>query len=73
MPFLSPSGARLPPLAYLLADQAAPRRHVARHLGISLRTLQRYIATDHAPRAVQLALWFESHWGMAAMQSQAFK
>jgi hypothetical protein len=42
MPFLSPSAARLPPLAELLADQTEPRRRIARHLGISLRTLQRY-------------------------------
>ncbi|MBS0340397.1 MAG: helix-turn-helix domain-containing protein [Proteobacteria bacterium] len=52
MPFLAPSAARLPPLAYLLADQLAPRKKIARHLGLSLRTLQRYIAAGHAPRAV---------------------
>ncbi|SFM91688.1 hypothetical protein SAMN05444747_11113 [Variovorax sp. OV329] len=53
MPFLAPSAARLPPLAYLLADQVAPRKAIARHLGLSFRTLQRYQASRPAatPRA----------------------
>jgi len=63
MPFLSPSSARLLPLAYLLADQVEPRKKIARHLGLSLRTLQRHIANGQAPHAVQLALGFESRWG----------
>ena len=73
MPFLAPSFARLPPLAYLLADQTEPRKTIARHLGVSLRTLQRYQASGNAPRAIYLALWFESRWGiMAALHAQAF-
>ena len=52
MPFLAPSFARLPPLAYLLADQVESRKHIARHLGVSLRTLQRYQASGNAPRGV---------------------
>jgi uncharacterized membrane protein YkvA (DUF1232 family) len=60
MPFLSPSAARVPPLSFLLADQVEPPRHIARHLGLSLRTLQRYAASGNAPRAAYLALWFES-------------
>lgn len=72
MPFLAPSFARLPPLDYLLADQLEPRKKIASHLGVSLRTLQRYQASGNAPRAVYLALWFESHWGMAALQTQAY-
>lgn len=45
MPFLSPSAARVPPLSFLLADQTEPPRRGARHLGVSLRTLQRYAAS----------------------------
>jgi hypothetical protein len=56
MPCLAPSFARLPPLAYLLADQMESRKNIARHLGVSLRTLQRYQASSNAPRAVYLAL-----------------
>ena len=72
MPFLAPSFARLPPLDYLLADQMESRKHIARHLGVSLRTLQRYQASGNAPRAVYLTLWFESRWGMAALHTQAY-
>ena len=72
MPFLAPSFARLPPLAYLLDDQSESRRKIARHLGVSFRTLQRYQASGNAPRAVYLALWFESRWGMAALHTQAY-
>jgi len=71
MPFLAPSFARLPPLAYLLADQVEPRKNIARHLGVSLRTLQRYQASGNAPRAVYLTLWFESRWGLSALHAQA--
>ena len=72
MPFLAPTFARLPPLSFLLADQMEPRKNIARHLGVSLRTLQRYQASGNAPRAIYLALWFESRWGMAALHTQAF-
>lgn len=72
MPFLAPSFARLPPLAYLLADQMESRKNIARHLGVSLRTLQRYQASGNAPRAVYLTLWFESRWGLATLHAQAF-
>ncbi|MDR6859835.1 hypothetical protein [Variovorax guangxiensis] len=71
MPFLSPSAARVPPLSFLLADQTEPPRHIARHLGVSLRTLQRYAASGNAPRAVYLALWFESSWGLGTLHAQA--
>ena len=67
MPFLSPSAARVPPLSFLLADQVEPPRHIARHLGLSLRTLQRYAASGNAPRAVYPTLWFESRWGLSTL------
>lgn len=44
---------------------------MARHLGVSLRSLQRYPARGHAPRAIYLALWFESRWGMSALHEKA--
>ncbi|MDM0085068.1 hypothetical protein QTI17_31220 [Variovorax sp. J31P179] len=72
MPFLAPSFARLPPLVYLLDDQVESREKIARHLGVSFRTLQRYQASGNAPRAVYLALWFESRWGMVALHTQAY-
>ncbi|MGR4869964.1 hypothetical protein ACIPRI_13975 [Variovorax sp. LARHSF232] len=62
MPFRAPSAARMPPLDFLLADQIASPQRIARHLGVSLRSLQRWRASGNAPRAVYLALWFESRW-----------
>jgi len=72
MPFLAPSPARLPPFSLLLNNQTEPQAKVARHLGVSLRTLQRYKARDYSPRSVYLTLWFESRWGMSALQEKAF-
>ena len=72
MPFLAPTFARLPPLDFLLADQMESRQKIARHLGVSLRTLQRYQARGNAPRAVYLTPWFESRWGRAALDAQTF-
>ena len=63
MPLRAPSAARMPPLDFLLADQMAPPKRIARHLGVSLRSLQRWRASGNAPRAVYLALWFETRWG----------
>ena len=59
MPFRAPSTARMPPLDFLLADPMAPPERIARHLGVSLRSLQRWRASGNRPRAVHLALWFE--------------
>jgi len=70
MPFHSPSGAQMPPLSILLADTHETPATIARHLGVSRRTLQRYIAADQAPRPVMLALWVESRWGRAAAPLQ---
>ena len=40
---------------------------------MSLRTLQRYAASGNAPRAIYLALWFESSWGLGTLHAQAVK
>ena len=70
MPFLAPPPAWLLPLSFLLNDQTEPQKKVARHLGVSLRTLQRYKARDNAPRAVYLANWFESRWEKSALHGK---
>jgi predicted metal-dependent HD superfamily phosphohydrolase len=62
----------MPPLDFLLSDQMEPPEHIARHLGVSLRSLQRWRASGNAPRAIYLALWCESRWGMSALHAQAF-
>lgn len=67
--FLAPR--QLPPLSYLLDDLPAAPRAVARHLGVSWRTLQRWIKREQAPRAALLALFFESRWGRSALDAKA--
>lgn len=67
--FRSPNG--LPPLSFMLADLPATPAQVARHLAITPRTMQRYMATDQAPRAVMLALFWETRWGRSVADTEA--
>lgn len=69
--FRAPSQAGLPSLATMLADLPATRAQAAKHLGITTRTLQRYIESDCAPRAVMLALFWETRWGRSAADCEA--
>lgn len=69
--FRSPRGAQLPSLHLMLQDLAASHDQIARHLGITRRTLQRYIQADSAPRAVMLALFWETRWGRSAADTEA--
>lgn len=61
-----------PPLSFLLDDVPARPAQVARHLGLTLRTLERYRAAEQAPRAVMLALFWESRWGVSLADTVAF-
>lgn len=62
---------QLPPLSLLLDDLPTRcARKIARHLGISTRTLKRYQVEDQAPRVVLLALFFETRWGRSLMDSE---
>ncbi len=69
--FRAPSQAGLPSLAYLVDDLPRDRKKIARHLGISQRTLDRYIQAEQAPRAVMLALFWETRWGRSAADCEA--
>lgn len=61
-----------PPLSYLLNDIfERDLKKVAKHLGVTLQTLQRWQLTDEAPRAALLALFFESRWGYSLMYTTA--
>lgn len=58
----------LPPFADLLRaslDRQNTPDDIARHLGITRRTLARWQAQGDAPRAVLLVLYWESHYGRA--------
>lgn len=61
-----------PPLSYLLDDifERDPKK-VAKHLGVTVQTLERWKATDDAPRAALLALFYESQWGYSLVATTA--
>lgn len=62
-----------PPLSYLLDDLLTrDPRAIARHLGVSLRTFERWKQADNAPRAVLLALFYETRWGHSLLEATAF-
>lgn len=55
----------------MLADLPATRHQVARHLGISTVTLNRYLKANQAPRPIMLALFWETRWGRSAADTEA--
>ncbi|MGA8787255.1 MAG: hypothetical protein WB542_18165 [Polaromonas sp.] len=69
--FRSPKMAGLPALSLMLADLPAHHDQIARHLGISPRTLANYVRAGQAPRAVMLALFWETRWGRSAADTEA--
>lgn len=69
--FIAPTAANVPPFSFLLGAMPGTPAQVARHLGVSARTLARWRAADQAPRAVMLALFFESRWGLSAVNAHA--
>lgn len=68
---LAPS--QLPPLSMLIDDLHGDRspESIARHLGVSALTVRRWIKSDQAPRAAMLALFWETRWGLSALDAQA--
>ncbi len=44
---------------------------VARHLGITVPTVEKYAKTENAPRAAMLALFWETRWGRSAADVEA--
>lgn len=70
--FKAPSQAGLPPFSFLLDDMPASHAKVARHLGISERTIDRYWKDNQAPRSVMLALFWESRWGQSVVETDAY-
>lgn len=61
-----------PPLSVMLDDMGRPApAHVARALGVSVRSVRRWMAADAAPRPVMLALFWVTRWGLSAVDAQA--
>lgn len=64
---------QLPPLSILLDDQLTRNASaLAKHVGVSVRTLDRYKKAEYAPRAVMLSLFYESQWGYGLLESTAY-
>jgi hypothetical protein len=62
----------LPPLSSILDDIGRPEpRQLARALGVSERTIRRWIAHDRAPRTAHLSLYWLTRWGMSAVDAEA--
>jgi hypothetical protein len=63
----------LPPLSVLIDDLHGPRSpdSVGQHLGVSALTVRRWMDKDEAPRAAALALFWETRWGLSALDAQA--
>ncbi|WP_367068621.1 hypothetical protein [Oryzisolibacter sp. LB2S] len=52
-------------------DLGASPAQVAKLLGITERTMRRYLQADDAPRPVLLALFWETRWGRSAADCDA--
>jgi hypothetical protein len=61
-----------PPIGLLLEDlPTRDARAIARHLGISARTLARWQRSNDAPRLAHLALFWETRWGLSVAHCDA--
>lgn len=68
--YLSPTHARLPHVCTLLDALPGNDRQKARMLGLSYSTIQKYRRSGQAPRAVMLALFWESPYGASVIYSE---
>ncbi len=64
---------QLPPLSMMLDDIGRPSpAAVARALGVSARSMRRWIAADAAPRSVLAALFWLTRWGVSQIDADAY-
>ncbi|CAN7306023.1 hypothetical protein [Acidovorax delafieldii] len=69
MKYLAPRS--IPALSQLLPDLGQPSpREIARYLDVSERTVYGWKATDNAPRSALLALFWESSYGLSALDAE---
>ena len=69
--FRAPYFAHLPHFSTILDNVPGSIDQKAKLLGISVSTLRKYRAAGQAPRAIHLALFWESVWGISLMDSTA--
>lgn len=61
-----------PPIGLMLDDlPTRDTQRIARHLGVTARTLARWAATGNAPRLAHLALFWETRWGLSVAHCHA--
>lgn len=71
MKYLAPRA--LPALSQLLPALGNPSpREIARYLDVTERTVYAWKAADLAPKAAQLALFWESSYGLSALDAELF-
>lgn len=71
MKYLAPRA--LPALSQLLPDLGNPSpREIARYLDVTERTVYGWKAADQLPKAAQLALFWESSYGLSALDAELF-
>lgn len=68
--FRSPN--QTPPFGVMLDDlPTRDAERIARHLGVTARTLARWSRDDTAPRLARLALFWETRWGLSVAHCEA--
>ncbi|TYK69938.1 hypothetical protein FSY59_16625 [Comamonas sp. Z3] len=70
--FRAPYPAHLPHLKYILDDLRYSDAQLARLLDLKPATIKKYRREGQAPRAVHLALFWESRWGISTIDAIAF-
>lgn len=68
--FRAPKPSQLPHLHTVIQNIGYPLPTVADYLDISTATMRRYIREGQAPRAVMLALFWESQWGYSVIECE---
>ena len=67
----APYPAHLPHLMYILDDLQYDDKQLAKLLDLKPSTIKKYRRDGQCPRAVHLALFWESRWGIATIDSTA--
>lgn len=66
---MGPSGASIPGWMIVRPECGLNDRQIARYLGVSLSTVRRWNRTDNVPRAVLLALFWQTRYGRSEMET----
>ncbi|MBN8506124.1 MAG: hypothetical protein J0L58_16795 [Burkholderiales bacterium] len=62
----------MPELSAILADIGhPPPEAIGRALGVTPRTVRRWLQAGHAPRPAMLALFWVTRWGLSAVDAEA--